>query len=409
MRHLVGQSWIDAFLTYADHSEIPREYLTWAAISTIASSIKLNCFIWYRGIKFFPNQYIIFVGPPGIGKDEAINKIRPIVEEAQSINYIKDWHTPQEIIEEINNGWGGLGINIRPGNVIGGSLNTDHTCTILVPELAVFLQQYENMHTLLCAWWNQDCFEYKTKNNGKISIKNMSVNLLGGCVPDYVRTMSKDSLAPITSGFTARTIFVYATDKYQLLADNFGSPTTDKTKLKKELVNDLQHICQNIKGEISLDDEAKKLWKTKYGEHNKRGNNDSDASQNFKARISSHIVKTAIAISISESDSLQITRDQLARAIGLIEGVRDKVDIVFRSVGESSLASSQRKILDYLDAVGLASYDNILRHMYRDATEEQVTTILILLKKVGMIIETQQGNKLIYESINRINIQGVKP
>jgi len=401
----LSKSWIDSFLNYADHSEIPREYLIWAAISTVASSIKLNCYVWYRGIKFFPNQYIIFVGPPGIGKDEAINKVKPLVEEANSINYIKDWHTPQEILEEINNGWGSLSGTLKPGQVMSLTMSNDHSCCVLVPELAVFLGQDEKMPSLLCAWWNQDTFEYKTKNKGKIAITGMSVNMLGGCVPDYIRQMSKDRLAPITSGFTARTIFVYATEKFQLLPDSFGQATQQTTKLRQELINDLKHIKENIRGEITFDQKAEQLWQQTYKIHNKRGSIDSDASQNFKARISSHIVKTAITISISESDSLTITENHLRRAINLIEGVRDKVDIVFRSVGESPLSSSQDKLLRYIDTVGSATYAKILEHMYRDATEDQVLSILSILERVGLVRTVSVGNKIMYESSKYITLQ----
>jgi hypothetical protein len=398
MPRLLKKSWLDAFLEYADNSEIPRDYLTWAAISVLSSTIKNNIHIWYRGIKFSSNQYIILVGPPGLGKGEAIFKALDISEKANNINYIKDWNTPQEIIETLAIGFLKTVPSIQQTiGMIGptGQLLQDHSATILAPELPVFLQSYDNMHALLCEWWNRNDFNYKTKNKGKFTINGLCVSLLGGCVPDYIRSLSKDRMAPITGGFTARTIFVYATEKYQLLSDNFGQPTVQINTLKDDLITDLQHIA-SLNGEMYLDQKARKLWNETYQKHNAKGGFDSDASANFKSRISSHVIKAAITISISESDSLIITRDQLERAFRIIESVRDKVDVVFRSVGESTLASSQAKVLDYIQYKGITTYKDILRFIYRDATEEQLRAILLIHVRLGHILENQVGSVVEY-------------
>jgi hypothetical protein len=387
---LLTKTWLESFEDYCQGMEAPREWIRWAGISTLSASLKRRCYLWYRGIKFYPNQYIILVGPPGIGKGESINAASKLADETQSINYVKDWHTPQEILEELAAGF--QHINLKPGQVITTNVVQDHTCCIMAPELAVFLQQYDNLHSLMCAWWDQNKFDYKTKNKGKHVIEDMSVSLLGGCVPDYVRSLSKDRLAPITGGFTARTIFVYATEKFQLIDNNFGIPSNKTNKLRDDLINDLKHI-NTISGELHVEKEAVKLWEEVYRKHNERGIIDSDASTNFKSRISSHIIKTAITTSISESDSLVITRDQLRRAIEYVEQVRDKVDIVFRCVGESPLAVAMNKTQMYIDSVGMCNYKTLLRVMYRDATVDQLAAILSVLTQTGLIAE-------------KINIQG---
>jgi hypothetical protein len=381
---LLNKTWLESFEDYCQGMEAPREWIRWAGISTLSASLKRRCYLWYRGIKFYPNQYIILVGPPGIGKGESINAASKLADEAQSINYVKDWHTPQEILEELAAGF--QHINLKPGQVITTNVVQDHTCCIIALELAVFLQKYDNLHSLMCAWWDQNKFDYKTKNKGKHVIENMSVSLLGGCVPDYIRSLSKDRLAPITGGFTARTIFVYATERFQLVDKSFGAPTQQTNKLRDALINDLKHI-NTISGELHVEKEAVKLWEEVYRKHNERGIIDSDASTNFKSRISSHIIKTAITTSISESDSLVITRDQLRRAIEYVEQVRDKVDIVFRCVGESPLAVAMNKTQMYIDSVGMCNYKTLLRVMYRDATVDQLAAILSVLTQTGLITE----------------------
>ena len=401
MARQLSKGWLDSFLDYCQDMESPKGWLLWSGISVLASSIKRNCYLWYREIKFYPNQYIILVGPPGLGKGEAIGRGYDIASNAKTINYIKDWHTPQEILEELAEGFSNLGLKI--GQIINTNVIQDHTCTILAPELAVFLQNYDNLHSLLCAWWDQNKFDYKTKNKGKHIIEDMSVSLLGGCVPDYVRSLSKDRLAPITGGFTARTIFVYETEKFKLVDSNLGkAPTIVYNKLRDQLINDIKHISQ-LQGEMSVSDDAKKLWEKTYKIHNKKGYLDSDASANFKSRISSHIVKTAITISLSESDSLIIERDHLERAIEYIEAIRDKVDIVFRCVGESPIVFIQDKVLNFIELTGQVSYKTIYKYIYRDATSDQLDQVLRVLISVGLIIEKINFQGVYYESTKQVS------
>jgi len=403
MSRILKDSWLDVFEAFTHDTEPPKEWLLWSGISVLSSTIKRNCFTWYREIKFYPNQYIILVGPPGIGKGEAISAGYNIANRAKTINYIKDWHTPQEIIETLAEGF--TNTTLKIGQVITTNVIKDHTCTIIAPELAVFLQNYDNLHALMCTWWDRNEFDYKTKNKGKHIVEDMSVGLLGGCVPDYIRSLSRDRLAPITGGFTARVIFVYATEKYQLKDDFFGKPTVAHSKIEDDLVADLRHIS-TLQGELTFEKSAAELWHDVYREHNKRGDIDSDPSTNFKARISSHIVKTVITVSLSESDSLTITRNQLERAIKYVEAIRDKVDIVFRCIGESPLSVIGGKILTYIDMMGVVSYKQLLKFIWRDATEDQLGQVLKVFIATGNVKETTNSNgTVVYESVKTVTFR----
>ena len=221
--------------------------------------------------------------------------------------------------------------------------------------------------------------------------------MLAACVPEFIRSLSRDSMAPITGGFTARTIFVYASEKARLIPGGWGRPITAITKLKADLINDLIHIA-SLEGEMHLDSNALALWDMKYKEHNAKADFDSDVSANFKSRLSSHIIKTSIAISISESDNLTVSEGQLRRAIEIVERIRDKVDIVFRSVGESPLAVAQDYVIRFIEREGLVSRQAILKANYRHLTDEQLTQVIYTLLHAGYITEHTQGNITAYKS-----------
>lgn len=401
MARLLKKSWLDSYLDYIIDTENPLDYSVWAAISAISASLKRRVYIWRNFVQYFPNQYICFVGPPGIGKGASIHPVTDIVNEAGTVNFLSDKITAERIIQKLADGFTKVTPTVSAVN--GGGLATvqiqqDHTATLLSKELPVFLSSSEWLHALLCQLWDEHSFEYETKNKGSYKITEMCVGMLAGCVPEFIRSLSRDSMAPITGGFTARTIFVYATEKAKLIPHGWGKPVQNVTKLRQELVNDLQHIA-SLQGEMTLDSNALNLWNTKYKEHNAKGDFDSDVSANFKSRLSSHIIKTAIAISISENDNLVVTESQLRRAIELIERIRDKVDIVFRSIGESPLAVSQDRVLAFVQGKGVTSREEILKYNYRHMTDDQLTQILLVLTRGGMLKEITQDHKTKYESL----------
>jgi Protein of unknown function (DUF3987) len=398
MARLLKKPWLEAYLDYIDSTENPTEYNLWCGISAISATLKRRVYVWRNFIQFFPNQYIVLVGPPGIGKGASIKPAVDIVEEANTVNYLSDKITAERIIQRLADGFA----KVQPTVSTNGGLATvqiqqDHTATILSKELPVFLSSSEWLHSLMCQLWDENKFEYETKNKGAYKITEMCVSMLAACVPEFIRSLSRDSMAAITGGFTARTIFVYASEKARLIPGGWGRPVKQITQLRSELINDLIHISQ-IEGEMKLDPVALQLWDMKYKEHNAKADFDSDVSANFKSRLSSHIIKTAITISISESDSLIITAPQLLRAIELVEAIRDKVDIVFRSVGESPLAFSQDLVMTFIQKQGLVSREAILRATYRHLTDEQLSQVIFVLLHAGFIVETTQDHKTLYKS-----------
>lgn len=396
-RQLQG-SWLDHYLNYIDETETPRDYNLWAAISSISSSLKRRVYIWRNYVQYFPNQYVILVGPPGIGKGSAIHPVMSIVKDAGVVNYLSDKITAEKIIEKLATGFSKAQASLLLGGGVTGTMFQDHSATLIAKELPVFLSSSEWLHSLLCQLWDEHEFEYETKNKGSYKIKDLCVSMLGGCVPDYVRSLSRDQMAPITGGFTARTIFVYATKKHKLLPEGWGKPSVNINLIHDMLVNDLKHIS-SLEGEMRLDIDAQKLWNKTYAEHNKQGDFDSDAAANFTSRISAHVVKTAIAISVSEDDSLVIKEHQLQRAIKYIEEVRNSVDIVFRTVGESPLVVIQEKVREFLRIVGVASRREILKRNYRHMTDDQLTQVLFTLEHAEVIEQIQVGGETKYKSL----------
>lgn len=386
---MLTKSWLESYKDYVADTENPASYNEWCGISALSSTLKRNVYLYYHGIKFFANQYIVLVGPPGLGKGSSIIPAAHLAKEAGTVNYLSDRITAERIIEKLAEGFTHPVISVTNGSV--GALTTkEHTACILAKELPVFLGSSDWMHSLLCQLWDENEFEHQTKNKGNKFIKDMCVSMLGGCVPDYIRKLTKDTLAPITGGFTARCIFVYATQKSQLISDGWGCPNGHKAQLSYNLIEDLKYISR-IEGEMFLSDEAKNTWNIMYGTYGKPSEFESDALANFKSRVPSHVIKAALCISISESDNRIITDAQLQRAIALVEEVRNNVDITFRAVGESPLAVAQDRVMRFIEQRGVCSHKEVLKYNHKHITDEQLKQIMYVLEYIGFCTTQWRG------------------
>jgi len=391
-------NWLDNYCTYQDHTEVPKLWIKWAGISVLSAALKRRVKIWYHGYEIFPCQYVIFVGPPGLGKGNAIKPAVEIAKEAGVINFLSDRITAEKIIEQLAKGF--LNPTVGPaGNVV----IQDHTACILAKELPVFLGSSDWMHSLLCQLWDENQFDYSTKHKGTHIIKDLCVSILGGCVPDFIRSLTKDRMAAVTGGFTSRCIFVYENKESQQVPDNWGKPSVNRSLLQGHLINDLQHVAM-LSGEFNLSPDAKKLWMNKYKDFKPDSEFNSDVLLNFKSRITSHIIKVAMTLAVAESDSLVIEEHHLLKAIELIDDVKSKIDITFRSVGESPLAVAQSRILAFIEARGRVSKQEILKYNFRHVTEEQLDVIVKILVSADLIIEQWVGSKQFFEQRQQVQI-----
>ena len=65
--------WIESFLKLTENTEPPKLYRKWTAISTLASAMRRKCALnWGNVGNFYPNMYIILVGPSGARKTTAM-------------------------------------------------------------------------------------------------------------------------------------------------------------------------------------------------------------------------------------------------------------------------------------------------------------------------------------------------
>jgi hypothetical protein len=381
-------SWITDYVKGIDQvSESPIQFNIWSAISVISSIMKRNVFLNYKTFTIYPNQYIVLVGPPGVGKGASIHPAHAFAKDKGLVNYLSDRITAPRILELLFQGFTPT-LSVANGQVgIGGK---DSSATLMSTELPTLLSSSDWMLQFLCDAWDRGEFEYGTRNKSHFTLTNMCVSLIGACVPDYIRKINKDTTASISSGFSARTIFVNAKVKSKSLPWGEGFKGNPKfVPLITALESRVSDIS-NLRGEFTLTGLARNIWDHYYMSID-ANEDDTDVYKNFKARQHIHVLKTAMALSAAESNSLIITDLILEKAIALIDNIAEGVDEIFRGVGEANLSAAIARLQIYIERKGTVPYPVLVKDNIRHIDTDDIIKVLQVLKLINFVTETNVG------------------
>jgi hypothetical protein len=400
MARRLSKPWYTSFVEATlPHTEAPKNYLFWSAISVLGGVLKNHVYFKDGLYTLYPNQFIILTGPPSIGKGTAINYAWSLVKESKLAyplcNTISDRVTAPRILQRIAEGWP-LPPTIAPGGQAVTSLR-EHTCTLFSTELRVLVTASDWMLEFLCESWDRNTYDYDTKNAGTNLIKNMCTSLIGGTVPDYLRGMERDVDASIAGGFSSRCLFIFEDKKSKEQA--FSQPIEDNPSsydLYQKLKEDLIYINVNLRGEFKLNADAKIAFSNFYPSISPLPD-DSDAMLNFKGRMKAHIFKVAMVLSAATKDSLIITKEDIRGAIWLVSQIQKSLDRVFRGIGASQLAEPTSRVQVCIEKYGMITKRELLRNLHIHMLPETLDRVLYLLEGIGIIQQVTYNRATYYQ------------
>lgn len=323
--------WIDGFMLLTEESEPPLLFKKWSAISAIASALQRKCRVEIGiSLTFYPNFYIVLVGPSATGKGTAMKYAYDILEQVPSIRMSAQATSLQALIRRLKE------TNLTDIDLETGDQIYHSSMTIFSNEFTVFLG-YHNRELIaaLCDWY--DChnkWTYDTIKRDKEMIVGVWVNLLGGTTPDNIQ----ESLptAAIGGGLTSRIIFVNEEKPDKLVV--FETISQDILNLQQFLIQDLEQISL-MSGTFRFTENAMGF----YSEwcHKARAN-PPFYDKNFDGycgRRRKHLLSLAMVCSASKNNYMVITADDLQRASDLLLEVEINMGTTFRGIGKSDISS----------------------------------------------------------------------
>lgn len=386
--------WIDAYLRYTNNSEPDLLFRKWAAISTIASVLQRKCYIsWGPSLLFYPNMYIVLVGPSGARKGTAMSPSLDLITDLGNISMAANATSLQALISRLTN------TSYTDFDPSTGEHQYHASLTIFSKEFTVFLgYQNHELMAALCDWYDCDRrWKYETIKRQTEEIIGVWVNLFGGTTPELIAESLPQGA--IGGGLTSRIIFIYARDKGKTVPIPISSP--GENELRTHLLHDLEKI-HLLSGQFSVTEDFLAKWTEWYTGLDAQPPPFEDSKmQGYVKRRPTHIMKLSMIMSASRATgpSMCITSDDLKRATETLIEAESRMMHVFAGFGKSSVAEILPRVIGFLSLYKAKDIpiSHIARQFYNDLDNFQLDRVLKTLESMKVIepIHKPAGEKCV--------------
>ena len=376
--------WLDSFveLTERCNKEPPLLFRKWAGISAIASAlqrkVRLDLGI---SLTFYPNLYVVLVGPSATGKGTAMKFASDIIEQIPTIRLSAQATSLQALIRRMKD------TNLTDIDLVTGEQQYHSSLTIFSTEFTVFLGYHnQELISALCEWY--DChsrWSYETIARKKEEIVGVWVNLFAGTTPDAIQASLP--VESIGAGLTSRIIFVVEEKRNELVI--IPTRTEYELLLQQHLINDLETISQ-MSGRMSYTEGFLKEytdWCIYADNHKPFHDKKFDG---YCGRRRKHLLTLSMICSASHSDDMVMTSEDIERAIALLAEVEVKMGTVFKGMGRSDLSGLINDAVIYIANSHLKEIPlwQFAKHFEGDMDK-------MMMERVLMTLETMKAVKVI--------------
>lgn len=378
-------NWLDAYLEVTLNTEPRETYRKWVAISTIASVLQRKCWLEWGTLTFYPNLFIVLVGPPAARKGTAMADGKYFLDRL-CIRTAADETSRQALVRALQ---ASSATHQSPTGIVS------HHCSLSVfsTELTVFMgYDDKEMLAALCDLFDcKDRFLKDTIGRGEEEVPNVWVNLLGATTPSQLQVSVPSGF--VGSGFTSRVIFVYEDEKSRVVVKPSLSP--EQKALRERMLLDLEDIhtlCGPFQPDQNFENRYA-LWRMDADEN---CHFPDPRLEYYAQRRPLHLFKLCMVHSAARSDSMILTQEDLERSISVLEEAEKKMPQVFAGLGANPLASVQYRLRKLLEERGTVSLSEVARTFETDASHTQLSEAIAALESMGICHIDAANRKLIY-------------
>jgi hypothetical protein len=388
------KNWIEAYMKYTEHTESPRQFHLWTAISTIAGALRRRVWLDMGHFQWTPNLYVIFIAPPGVAAKSTTASIGSrLLRQVPDIHFGPESVTWQRLIQAL----GQAAVPVYPPDVEIDPVATPATymsaITIVASELGTFMDPKDRqMMDILVDLWDskKGIWTRSTKTQNEDVIENPWVNLIACTTPAWLKDNVPDYL--IHGGFASRCVMVYADKKEKLIAYPDEHQPKDFDEQGEKLVHDLE-IISRLYGKFTLAPEARQWGREWYGEHWKTSDPDERVG-GYRSRKQTLIHKLAMILSAAHSNSLVITKHDLQHAYAIVSALEAEMKKVLDLIGMSQETKQANQILETIKALKRVTKQQLMQGMLKQMTAEVFNKSLNGLIEAGLVSSHSDGQKL---------------
>lgn len=332
-------SFLNDYRLFTRELEVPSSFHTFCSLVALASLTGRR--VWtYKGdyIRIYPNLYVVLVGPPGCGKNVAMEVTEDLLHHyktpvsAESVTrekLILDIQAQESVLDWI------------PPEGPDAKYRMVSPYTILATELSEFLGAGGiGMISFLTDIYSRNLYESRTKNKGSTFIRGPFLNLIAGTTPDWVTNYLKDDI--ISGGFSRRCLFLYATGREGC---NPRPRITPEMRAAWDRLISRGEAVRKLKGQFKWTPRAEKFFDGWYPSRKAGADPTTDGYYETKDIF---LIKVAMLVAVSESDELVLDEHHFQSALLLLGLAELNLTRVFQGMGRNELNQVSVKAMDFL-------------------------------------------------------------
>lgn len=380
-------NWLKGYQEYSSESEAPETYHLWTGLSVIASAVRRNVWLDQGIYLLYPNIFVILVAPPGkIGKSTVLRMGRQLLFPIDNVTLGPDSVSAEELVRIMS--------KVDHDGQSAVTIHSSELSSLIDTSGTKMLQILTDLY---------DCdpnpggWRRATKTQGKDTIKNPVLNMLAATTPSWIADGFPENV--ISHGFTARTIFVYEDEPR--FANPF--PAGPDPDLVESLIEDLKWIS-GIEGNFKWGIEGRKLYEEYYGEI-RAEDPDDYRIEGFHWRKRTHVIKTAMLLSLAQDDELVLRERDIEAAINVLEMVEVNMPRTFSAVGKYDYTSDLERIWARIVKREGMYVSDIVEDNYAVGGEE-VKNILTTLRAMSRIEYIERDGGLFAKPIGKAHSLG---
>lgn len=346
-------SFLDAYFNYARDGFCPDLFHKWIGYSILAAALERKVSLKQGMIHHVPNIYVMLVSHPAVGKSTAIERGTDLIEELkkshnQNFRIIPNQVTEPALLDLMK---------VVEYYSVTPTISLPHSSGYFYASeaSASALQNVcgDFVATMTAFYDCPKVFRKKLKGEQfPVEIENACMNLLAGSTFDYLKNLVNEQ--SVMGGFASRLIYVIAKDR--TVPNTKWSPVIQfNPQIRQQLVADLAHI-NKLAGPMRVTQgfiDRFEKWQPDFYRYLIGLN--SPRLESILSRKGTNLIKVAMLISISESDTLELTEYHFDRACAEIDEVtQDNAFVLSQAVqaDKTSQAGVSQAILQSLRKSG---------------------------------------------------------
>jgi len=395
----------ERWLLYTKNLPSPNSYINFGFYFIISAALQRRVWFYSESMPVFPNQYIVFVGPPAVGKGLVLGAIshflkfhkdssRPTIKTSTGTEHQllfpsgADNITFEQLLAKLASSGR---VIMRPDK----SFYTHTSIWFVLEELSsLFQRKTEDVVKFLVNAY--DCKEYdkETKHQGQDLIRRLCLNFIAGTQIDFLKEAHKHKI--FGQGFSSRTLMLFENNRR---FDAFHiSGETDEQKAAKTAILDWLRKLAGVYGPITYGPAVTEWLDAWYvNDHVKKELGAGDRMRDYLGRKKVILLKLAAAIHFAESLTMEIELPCVVRAVELLDSVEDNMRAGLALSGSNVLHIPSRKILAYIKQRKEVSKAEIVLEFSSDLNIEEIEMCLKELEiGCGLKHKVDKTRKTIY-------------